>query len=255
MADQEFEQKKRECWEEFKNATFYGNIPYSTYSALGFAFDRAYALGKQEKDADTVISGWVARDMDGEIYLYENEPKRGSDEWHGVLHPKFDFQNVRWSNDPIEVEIIIKRKKGSKCLPDEGGKLPANCQQVKSEPQAPDYFRDPAKKADLSPKEADLLISRTLRDFDFIKVLKCMESLGWKWIIGEDRHIPSVGELYQKAEELLKSAVEKQCSIFSGGLQAHFDGNEVTLLFAVADSGYTLEELEFEKGDSITIEQ
>lgn len=38
MNNQDYEQKKRECWEEFKNAAFNGNT-YSTYSALDFAFD------------------------------------------------------------------------------------------------------------------------------------------------------------------------------------------------------------------------
>lgn len=163
--------------------------------------------------------------------------------YHALTHPEDEYDSAQRRANIYLLQQLF----GGKCLPDEGGKLPANCQQVKSEPQAPDYFRDPAKKADLSPKEADLLISRTLRDFDFIKVHKCMESLGWKWIIGEDRHIPSVGELYQEAEELLKSAVEKQCNIFSGGLQAYFDGDEVALLFAVDTSGCTLEELESEK--------
>lgn len=51
MNNQDYEQKKRECWEEFKNAAFNGNT-YSTYSALDFAFDCAYALGKQEKDGE-----------------------------------------------------------------------------------------------------------------------------------------------------------------------------------------------------------
>lgn len=68
-------------------------------------------LGKQEKDTDTVLQGWVARDKDGEIYLYEDKPVQCSDEWAGRLHPEFDFQKLRWPSDPIEVEIIIKRKK------------------------------------------------------------------------------------------------------------------------------------------------
>ena len=78
---------------------------------VAFEQGTGFVLGKQKKDADTVIQGWVAQDRDGEIYLYENEPKRGIDEWLGRLHPEFNFQEVRWSNDPIEVEIIIKRKK------------------------------------------------------------------------------------------------------------------------------------------------
>lgn len=68
-------------------------------------------LGKQEMEADTVIQGWVARDKDGEIYLYEDKPVQCSDEWAGRLHSEFDFQKLRWPSDPIEVEIIIKRKK------------------------------------------------------------------------------------------------------------------------------------------------
>lgn len=160
MENKDYEQKRRECWEQFLRlgGTEGGRL---TAEAFVVAFDRAYALGrqtetisqeeierasveyadktarqyevcnsefvqeimvafeqgtsyvlgKQEKDTDTVIQGWVAQDRDGEIYLYENEPKRGSDEWLGRLHPEFNFQEVRWSNDPIEVEIIIKRKK------------------------------------------------------------------------------------------------------------------------------------------------
>ena len=44
MTQQEYEQKKRECWEEYcqQYGHTYGRI------AFDFAFDRAYALGKQE---------------------------------------------------------------------------------------------------------------------------------------------------------------------------------------------------------------
>lgn len=228
MTQQEYEQKRRECWEVFQVSIRL--TPQTTKQTFDYFFDRAYNLGKQEKDKETEEMLTIPRSVI-------------IDRYHALTHPEDDYDSAQRRANIYLLQQLF----GSKCLPDEGGKLPANCQQVKSEPQAPDYFRDPAKKADLSPKEADLLISRTLRDFDFIKVHKCMESLGWKWIRGEDRHIPSVGELYQEAEELLKSAVEKQCNIFSGGLQAYFDGDEVTLLFAVADSGYTLEELESEK--------
>lgn len=50
MNNQEYEQQRRECWKEFKNEVFNGNISYSPYGALDFAFDRAYSLGKQEKN-------------------------------------------------------------------------------------------------------------------------------------------------------------------------------------------------------------
>lgn len=49
MNNQEYEQKRRECWEEFKNEVFNGNISYSPYGSFDFAFDRAYALGKKKE--------------------------------------------------------------------------------------------------------------------------------------------------------------------------------------------------------------
>lgn len=80
-----------------------------------------FALGKQEKDADTVISGWVARDKGGFISLFSYCPDRvihddlgfwghndGSDE---IDLPKDSFPDLTWDSEPLEVEIIIKRKK------------------------------------------------------------------------------------------------------------------------------------------------
>lgn len=120
MTQTEYEQKKHECWEEFKNAAFNGNTSYSTCSALDFAFDRAYALGKQAKDADTAIQGWVARDSNESLYLFCLKPERvrylrSSDGvWMSMTVEKLDpslFPDLTWDDDPIECEIIIKRKK------------------------------------------------------------------------------------------------------------------------------------------------
>lgn len=121
MTQPEYDQKKRECWEDFcrhivdEEEEFYN------------MFDRAYALGKQKKDAeDTVIQGWVCRDKkDKALYLHAEKPYRaqsGCDVWDGpdwwesdcpYLLPldKSLFPNLTWESDPIEVEIIIKRKK------------------------------------------------------------------------------------------------------------------------------------------------
>lgn len=48
MTQPEYDQQKRECWEEYlsEHKTTY------TQTAFDYAFDRAYSLGKQEKDAD-----------------------------------------------------------------------------------------------------------------------------------------------------------------------------------------------------------
>lgn len=120
MTQAEYEQKKRECWENFK----FARRPLNTdKKVFDYIFDRAYALGKQEKDAeDAVISGWVGRDQDGNLPLFVgSKPYKpeGMDYWsvpHGRsleylnLNPAL-FPDLKWESDPIEVELIIKRKK------------------------------------------------------------------------------------------------------------------------------------------------
>lgn len=54
MTQQEYEQKKRECWEEFIGTD---GIPSERLRAcLDFAFDRAYALGTDSRT--DFISNW-----------------------------------------------------------------------------------------------------------------------------------------------------------------------------------------------------
>lgn len=69
------------------------------------------------KDADTVISGWVAVDDDGDLFLYRTKPARDevSGMWMSGECP-LDvginlFPDLTWSDEPQECEIIIKRKK------------------------------------------------------------------------------------------------------------------------------------------------
>lgn len=116
------EKQKRECWEEFSRANPSHNKSIFARKVFNFAFDRAYALGKQGKDADTVICGWVARD-DGErwhereLHLFtRNKPERRKlmGDWMGRPSMTLDsnlFPDLTWDGDPIEVELKIKRKK------------------------------------------------------------------------------------------------------------------------------------------------
>lgn len=115
MTQPEYEQKKRECWEEYTRKCVHDGK--SAYGAFIFAFDRAYSLGNQEKDADTVIQGWVARDANYQrLTIYEEKPERLSDMWYALnsdivaLSPTL-FPDLTWDSDPEQVEIIIKRKK------------------------------------------------------------------------------------------------------------------------------------------------
>lgn len=169
MTQTEYDQQKRECWEEFcrhivdEEEAFYNmfdrayalgklqascgqvkeaisqdeiekaSVEYADKTAEQYevcnsefvqeimvAFEQGanFALGKQEKDADTVIQGWVARDKDGALQLWESKPQRNNitwDEWGMakglMLLPDELFPDLTWESDPEPVEIIIKRKK------------------------------------------------------------------------------------------------------------------------------------------------
>lgn len=180
MAQTEYEQKKAECWENFCEVYSLKQVHILALDAFRFAFDRAYALGKQtdtisreeiekaaqeysqslgknrnvtwndaekgfmaganfalgkhgqklfdnalgkqEKDADTVIQGWVARDEYAVCpCLYNSKPlrqKKGFEDGYwsyglqvGISLDSSIFPDLTWDDEPQEVEIIIKRKK------------------------------------------------------------------------------------------------------------------------------------------------
>lgn len=60
------------------------------------------------------IRGWVARDKDGTLVWYKQKPERdivnfddvGIDE-HFSLNPKM-FPNLKWEDEPIKAELIIR---------------------------------------------------------------------------------------------------------------------------------------------------
>lgn len=121
MTQTEYAKAKQECLSDFCKE--HGFIETADVKGIfGYAFDRAYALGKQEKDANTVIQGWVARD-DGErwhereLHLFtRNKPERRKlmGDWIGRPSMMLDsnlFPDLIWSDEPEPVEIIIKRKK------------------------------------------------------------------------------------------------------------------------------------------------
>lgn len=66
---------------------------------------------------DTVIQGWVARDKSGYLVLHYKKPHRtfGNAKWYSAQSqkslPRDSFSDLTWDSDPIEVELIIKRKK------------------------------------------------------------------------------------------------------------------------------------------------
>lgn len=128
MTLQEYKQKKRECFVKFcKDNGIDQEVNISIFDAFGQIFDRAYALGKQEKDMeDPVIQGWVCRDKkDNALNLHLKEPYRTYSNYSIVYKPDWWesdcasflpldnslFPDLTWDDDPQPVEIIIKRKK------------------------------------------------------------------------------------------------------------------------------------------------
>lgn len=106
MTDKEYENKKRECWEEYCQLPPKYVIPAPHFE---FIFDRAYALGKQEKDAEGEEMLTVEANLVKELYQKSKDTEREAlcihsqrvaDKYHGICK-------------------AIENLFGSKCLPDE----------------------------------------------------------------------------------------------------------------------------------------
>jgi hypothetical protein len=57
--------------------------------------------------------------------------------------------------------------------------------------------------------------------FDFEKVHKTMKTLRWEWL-GTVEGIPCLGEIRERARELLTNSIEQETSIGFGGFQATY---------------------------------
>lgn len=163
MINQEYEKARQKCWDALHNELLKGEVqwqPVSRKDIVDFVFDRAYALGKQEKDAEKIssleeeihiyakacsftvedytairkavefgvslaesdadagIQGWVARDSNSDLFIYNDKPKRDTrwdsvEIWNGETYIELDsnlFPDLTWESDPEPVEIILKRK-------------------------------------------------------------------------------------------------------------------------------------------------
>ena len=119
MNNQDYEQKKRECWEDFKRENLDGEVqwqPVSRYDVFCAAFARAYALGKKFGNSEQV-------DAEGEEMLAVSRKRVQEifDEAQKVCptceHDR-GFRNAELT--------ILRNLFGSKCLPDDSSKLQAN---------------------------------------------------------------------------------------------------------------------------------
>lgn len=128
MTTEEYEQKKRECWDALHKELLDGEVQWQLVSRkeiVNFAFDRAYALGKQfgnseQVDADTVIQGWVGRDMEqafesgANIFIGRQEK-----EVHGMCLSDVKAKIDAWMESHTEEEVYECLKKYN-AVEDEG---------------------------------------------------------------------------------------------------------------------------------------
>lgn len=97
MTQREYDQKKRECWEEYKRESLDGEVqwqPVSRYDVFCAAFDRAYSLGKQEKDAEDNRTLKANRQLFCRLCADADVPKNAESGTHSFSHIlKDDFRD------------------------------------------------------------------------------------------------------------------------------------------------------------------
>lgn len=116
MTDKEYEQKKRECWEEFRALD--RKSPYSLREVNAFAFDKGYALGKQETKQETKQEIKQETDAEGEEMLMISR-KKVQRRYHMAYKCK---HSVLLSHDDVQFwkgwQGALDDLFGSECLSD-----------------------------------------------------------------------------------------------------------------------------------------
>ena len=86
---------------------------------LDFVIDKVKSTSSKKRNR---VHFYVARDMDGSIYLYLGKPLRDNSEFHGnhvnvfTLGGKFrsfglnknDYKNLHWKDEPVEVFVNME---------------------------------------------------------------------------------------------------------------------------------------------------
>jgi hypothetical protein len=72
---------------------------------------------KQQMIKSAKLSGWVARDENGSLHLFEVEPSRIMHRWwdrdyHSTTLDNKDFPDLEWENEPVYVKLAIIKEDG-----------------------------------------------------------------------------------------------------------------------------------------------
>lgn len=116
MNNQEYEQKRAECWEKFKLENLDGEVqwqPVSRYDVFCDAFDRAYALGKQEIKQEIKQE----KDAEGEEMLCV-KAKTVREMYAANDRLIADHAGDEIEHDSATINDMLRHLFGSECLPD-----------------------------------------------------------------------------------------------------------------------------------------
>lgn len=84
--------------------------------------------------------------------------------------------------------------------------------------------------------EQNKAVNEIMDWFDFEKVHKTMRVLRWKWS-GTEEGVPLLGEIKQRARQLLVQSIEENTTISTGGFRAtysHYE-NHLNLEFILSE--------------------
>ena len=70
---------------------------------------------QSNKENESHMKVWIAKDKDGMIFLYSRKPKKGIEDWNSSVYNYYPIKklpkgvNPQWEDkEPIKVELIIK---------------------------------------------------------------------------------------------------------------------------------------------------
>lgn len=127
MTQTEYEQKKRECWEDYKRENLDGEVqwqPVSRYDVFCVAFDRAYALGEQTQTISQEDIDRAAEEYATSLYecgMYDKETPATKEDMEYTFKAGANFALGKQEKDAEDTVIqgwAVRDKCGSLWLYD-----------------------------------------------------------------------------------------------------------------------------------------
>ena len=190
MNNQEYEQQRRKCWEEYVNLLNHNSAARYVFDKI---FDRAYALGKQEKDAEgeemLTVSAITVREM-----YAANE------------RIKTDAPDKELGRTSDHINHVLRCLFGSKCLPDKAPK-PA-------EPK--EESRNLSQETANCDKQFDTILKNSFAKERRLKIAAMMA----QGILSNTDRMKQYGEIAMRESETLTQLVARNAMRYADALIA-----------------------------------